>query len=112
MTARKNLKRLIRQRMRRTGESYTAARRHFLIPKEPPVNRTTSEFTTHDLLLGQSIDELHLTLKTSSTLKSRGIRKVGELIRGMAPESGTLGLEPICELELRAVLASRGLPAN
>src|SRR5688572_24105852 len=43
MTANKNLKRLVRARARKTGESYAAARRSFLgkSPGEPPVTQPT-----------------------------------------------------------------------
>lgn len=37
MTSRKDFKRLVRGRMARTGESYTAARRHFADQSDPPM---------------------------------------------------------------------------
>ena len=110
MTARKNLKRLIRLRMRRTGESYTTARHHFLHPlqnaKEHPMNRSANR--NAGLPLNQSIDELQLTLRTSRILKSSGIEQIGQLLSRSERERRTLGLDSRSEVELREVLASRG----
>lgn len=44
MTAQKTLKRQIRSRMNKTGESYTAARRHFRIAKDLPMSSQEFEF--------------------------------------------------------------------
>ncbi len=49
MTEHKHLKALIRARMARTGESYTAARRHIVGEGQPaPALRSESEFRAHD----------------------------------------------------------------
>lgn len=46
MTAHKTLKRQIRARMRKTGESYTAARQHFRVVKDSPMSTQTIENPT------------------------------------------------------------------
>ena len=49
MTEQKHLKALIRARMARTGESYTAARSHIVKAEDPPPTLTpTAEFRAHD----------------------------------------------------------------
>ena len=48
MTEQKHLKALIRARMARTGESYTAARRHFVKPDARPNLTPTAAFRAHD----------------------------------------------------------------
>jgi len=48
MTEQKHLKALIRARMARTGESYTAARRHIVKPEGRPSLTPTAEFRAHD----------------------------------------------------------------
>jgi WD40 repeat protein len=48
MTEQKHLKALIRARMARTGESYTAARRHVVTVEARPSLTLTAEFRAHD----------------------------------------------------------------
>ena len=48
MTEQKHLKALIRARMARTGESYTAARRHIVKAEARPSLTPTAEFRAHD----------------------------------------------------------------
>ncbi len=48
MTEQKHLKALIRARMARTGESYTAARSHIVKPAAPPSLTPIAEFRAHD----------------------------------------------------------------
>jgi len=48
MTEQKHLKALIRARMARTGESYTAARRHVVKAEDRPTLTPTAEFRAHD----------------------------------------------------------------
>ena len=48
MTEQKHLKALIRARMARTGESYTAARRHIVKAEDRPSLTPTAEFRAHD----------------------------------------------------------------
>ena len=48
MTEQKHLKALIRARMSRTGESYTAARRHVVRPRAHPSLTQVAEFRAHD----------------------------------------------------------------
>ena len=48
MTEQKHLKALIRARMARTGESYTAARRHIVKAEVRPSLTPTAEFRAHD----------------------------------------------------------------
>lgn len=107
MTARKNLKRIIRSRMRRTGESYTAARRHFLVPKD--LHMKTRANRADETALKSTIDQLQLTVKTTATLRNRGIETVGQLIEATSGGMDSLGLAPEKVIEVREVLASRGL---
>jgi hypothetical protein len=107
MTASKNLKRIIRRRMRRTGESYTASRRHFLGPKD---SHMTKQATQEDeTILDLSIDQLALTLKTTQALKAQGIGRIGQLVEKAAAGINELGLDREGPTEVREVLASRGL---
>ncbi len=46
MTAHKTLKRHIRERMRKTGEAYTAARQHFRVAKDSPMSEQTFDYPT------------------------------------------------------------------
>lgn len=46
MTAHKTLKRQIRERMRKTGEAYTAARQHFRVAKDSPMSEQTFDYPT------------------------------------------------------------------
>jgi len=107
MTARKDLKRLIRQRMLRTGESYMAARRHFLIAKESHMTNRLSQ--TSKTLRDLPIDRLQLTLKTTRTLRNVGVERTGQLIDAISDERNPLGLDSMRLIEVRDVLASRGL---
>src|SRR5688500_13705136 len=52
MTAKKNFKRLVRARARKTGESYAAALRNFLkkLPGGPPVTSSTQGASPHQSL--------------------------------------------------------------
>ena len=102
MTAHSDFKRRVRQRMQRTGESYTAARRHFLRQEDLKMTQGKTP-PVHEL----PIDALHFTVKTKRTLKARGIERVGELLD---ENSGyeSLGLSRERALEIREVLASRG----
>lgn len=46
MTAHKTLKRQIRERMRKTGEAYTAARQHFRVAKDSPMSEQMFDYPT------------------------------------------------------------------
>jgi DNA-directed RNA polymerase alpha subunit len=108
MTVNKNLKRTIRRRMRRTGESYTAARRHFLGPKESHMTRQATHMD--EAILGLSIETLELTLKTNRALKRQGIERIGQLVEKVAAGMDDAGFErEESAVEVREVLASRGL---
>ena len=107
MTANKDLKRIIRRRMRQTGESYTAARRHFLTPKASHMTKLVAK--TERARLGLSIDQLQLTLKTTQILKRQGIESIGQLVEKADVGIDDLGLEQRRQTEIRDVLASRGL---
>jgi len=107
MTARKDLKRIIRKRMRRTGESYTAARRHFLSPKDSHMARQTQHID--EAILTSSIDQLALTVKTARTLKAQGVERIGQLLEKAALGLDVMGLDQKAEIEVRDVLASRGI---
>ena len=107
MTAQKDLKRIIRRRMRRTGESYTAARRHFLSPKDSHMTKQTQH--TEEAILTSSIDQLALTVKTARVLKSQGVERVGQLLEKAALGLDGIGLDRKAEIEVRDILASRGL---
>ncbi len=107
MTAKKNLKRIIRRRMFRTGESYMAARRHFLDSKGQPMTqrRNRKETPIEELPIG----ELQLTLETTRILKSQGIEQVKDVLDARSGETSWPGLESRRAIEVRDVLASRGL---
>jgi hypothetical protein len=107
MTAKKDVKRIIRTRMSRTGESYTAARRHFLRPKDSHMNKQTQN--TDEATRALSIDQLALTLKTARVLKGQGVERIGELVDKAALGMDGLGLDLKAKTEVRDVLASRGL---
>lgn len=106
MTANRDLKRAIRRRMLKTGESYTAARRHFLNSEDSPM----TEQLTHagGAMVDLSIDHLELTLKTTRQLKKHGIERVGQLVERSRAGLAELGLERERAIEIREVLASRG----
>jgi hypothetical protein len=106
MTTKKDLKRIIRQRMRRTGESYAAARRHFLVPKDSRMSKQATQ--ADETLFGLSIDQLQLTLKTTRILKGQGIERIGQLVEISAAGMDKLRLERVRAIEIRDVLASRG----
>jgi WD40 repeat protein len=64
MTEQKHLKALIRARMARTGESYTAARRHIVKADAPPSLTLLAEFRAHDRHCMTAVftpDDAHLT---------------------------------------------------
>ena len=105
MTARKNLKRIIRERMRHTGESYMAARRHFLDSKDLQMTKRTNCTPLDELPIGQ----LQLTLETTRILKAQGVERVKDLTRAKAGGAHWPGLDAQREVEVRDVLASRGL---
>lgn len=107
MTASRDLKKLIRKRMHKTGESYTAARRHFLHPKEATM--TTRTVQTQPPGLDLSVDDLQLTLRTVLVLKQHDIRTIGDLARKADGELAALGLAAQSRIEIREVLASRGV---
>ena len=92
MTANKDLKRIIRRRMRKTGESYTAARRHFLNSKDLPM--TEQVIQAEPAILDLSIDHLQLTLKTARQLRRHGIERIGQLVE---QASGRNIIEQGCE---------------
>lgn len=106
MTAHKNLKRLIRRRMRKTGESYTAARRHFLRSKESEMTKST---VPHEPCERLPIAHLQLTLKTALALKQHHIERIGQLIDKTETELAGIGLAAQSRIEIRDVLAARGL---
>ena len=55
------------------------------------------------------IDQLQLTLKTTRMLRSKGIERTGQLIGRISDERNPLGLDSEKVIEVRDVLASRGL---
>ena len=92
--------------MRRTGESYMAARRHFLATKDlqMPPRKAHEEHTLSSL----SIDQLQLTLETTRILKTQGIHRLEQLLDAQAGGLESLGLAPQRTIEVRDVLACRG----
>ena len=98
MTAGKDFKKLIRKRMLRTGESYTAARRHFLRAEEAGMTRPTES------PLNQPIDTLNLTVKTTKVLKQQNISTIAALRDRTEAELSDLGLAPQSRIEIREVL--------
>ena len=107
MTANKDLKKLIRKRMRKTGESYTAARRHFLSSEE--ASMTTRYVRQEQSALSLSVDRLELTLRTARVLKTHDIKTIGQLVGKPENELADIGLAREGRIEIREVLASRGL---
>jgi DNA-directed RNA polymerase alpha subunit len=107
MTANKDLKRLIRSRMYKTGESYTAARRHFLHSEEAKM--TTLATRPEQSKLRSPVDHLQLTLKTARVLKQHDIMNIGQLARMTERELADIGIGSQQRIEVREVLASRGL---
>lgn len=107
MTAGKNLKKLIRTRMHKTGESYTAARRHFLHSEEATMTQHTGQQQPE---LDLPLDHLQLTLKTARALKQHHISTVGDLAGKTDGELAAIGIARQNRIEIREVLASRGLP--
>lgn len=107
MTAHKDLKRLIRRRMRKTGESYTAARRLFLHSEE--ADMTTRRVRHEQSALHSSIDRLELTLRTARILKQHDIETIAQLARKTESELAEIGLARQGRIEIREVLACRGM---
>ncbi len=104
MTARKDFKKLIRNRIRRTGEPYSAARRHFLSAEEQEMTQSNNAPYAGDT----PVAELQLTLRTTRILKAQGIETLGALRALNDRARKNLNLSPEGELEVREVLASRG----
>lgn len=107
MTAHKDLKKLIRRRMLKTGESYTAARRHFLMMEE--ANMTQPKKPQEQSALGSPIDRLELTLRTVRALKQHDIRTIEQLVGTTERDLADAGLAMESRIEIREVLASRGM---
>ena len=74
MTANKDLKRLVRARMRKTGESYTAARRHFRLhaAEETTMSRIPDPSTPY-LFVTYATADLDLVQPQLGGLERRGI---------------------------------------
>ena len=62
-----------------------------------------------DALHELSIDRLELTLKTTQLLKAQGIERVDQLVKSATSGMEKIGLEQARAIEVREVLASRGL---
>lgn len=60
-------------------------------------------------ILELSIDCLELTLTTTQRVKAQGIETIGQLVEKTSAGTDELGLERKREVEVREVLASRGL---
>ena len=107
MTANKDLTKLVRNRMNKTGESYTTARRHFLRSEEG--NMTIRAEQQDQSVLGLSVDHLELTLKTARVLKTHNIKTIRQLAEISESELADIGLGSEGRIEVREVLAPRGL---
>ena len=107
MTANSDLKKLIRNRMHRTGQSYAAARRSFLHSKEADMTKQNS--TPEASLLRQPIDRLELTLRTARVLRQHEITMIGQLAGKSERELADIGVSAQGRIEIREVLASRGI---
>ena len=107
MTANSDLKQLIRKRMLRTGESYTAARRHFLQPEQATMTQPSPQRRSADLDL--PVERLQLTLRTTRLLEQRGVTTIGQLAEKTEDELAEIGIAGQNRIEIREVLASRGL---
>ena len=64
---------------------------------------------TDEDVVSLSIDHLQLTLKTTRRLKAQGIERIGQLVERMTAGVDDLQLEPTQVVELKEVLASRGI---
>ena len=106
MTANKNFKRIIRRRMFRTGESYSAARRHFLDKKG--LQMTKPAYNNESRLEELPIGQLQLTLETTRILKAQGIERVRDLLAARSDGKTWSGMDAQKMIEIRDVLASRG----
>ena len=91
--------------MRRTGESYTAARRHFLSSKDLHMTHPSNDRKNPAEL---PIEQLQLTLETTRALKAQGIHQVQHLLDARARDGDLPGLDQQRLVEVRDVLASRG----
>jgi DNA-directed RNA polymerase alpha subunit len=107
MTANRDFKHLVRKRMRKTGESYTAARRHFLRRKEEDM--TNGTHSSDRATLNQPVERLDLTLKTLRFLRQHGVQTIRQLSARSEIELAELGLPVERCIEIREVLASRGM---
>ena len=93
--------------MKKTGESYTAARRQFLRSKETTMADAVPRRKQSNLQT--PVDRLQLTLKTAQTLKEQEINDLGELVRKSDRDFVRAGLNSQQRIEIREVLASQGL---
>ena len=64
---------------------------------------------TEPAILDLSIDHLQLTLKTARSLKENGIERIGQLVDRARSGLADLGLEREQVIQVKDVLASRGL---
>ena len=94
MTAQKHLKALVRARMARTGESYTAARRHLLSTRPAPALALTREFRANDkhcLVVQFTPDDAHL-LSGGFGGQVRIWTPVGELVGELAGHESSVNV--------------------
>ena len=73
MTANKDLKRLVRARMQKTGESYTAARRHFRHHAEEHAMSRTPDPSSPYLFVTYATVDLDLVQPQLEALERKGI---------------------------------------
>jgi hypothetical protein len=57
----------------------------------------------------QHIEQLQFTLETTRILKAHGVKRVKDLISARSDGTNLLRLDPKRAIEVREVLASRGL---
>ena len=60
-------------------------------------------------ILDLSIDHLQLTLKTARQLRRHGIERIGQLVERASAGLANIGLEREQVIQVKDVLASRGL---
>ena len=70
MPANKDFKRLVRGRMQKTGESYTAARMHFLTQK-PAITTTPPKATRITIARSDAVDYAKLAGRSDAALKEK-----------------------------------------
>jgi WD40 repeat protein len=108
MTAQKHLKALVRARMARTGESYTAARRHLVKTRPAPALTWLGEFRAHDkhcMVVQFTPDDAHL-LSGGFGGQARIWTPEGELVGELAGHESSVNVVRISQDGSMAITAA------